>query len=71
MAAWGVDPAASASTAAVVVLISLTVIGVILGELVPKSLALQYPTQSALATYLPMKWSLRVFAPFIALLNGR
>lgn len=70
VAAWGIDPAASASTAAVVVLISLTVIGVILGELVPKSLALQYPTESALATYLPMKWSLRVFAPFIALLNG-
>ena len=68
--AWGVDPSASASTAAAVVLIVLTAIGVILGELVPKSLALQYPTRSALATYLPMRWSLRIFAPFIALLNG-
>jgi putative hemolysin len=68
--AWGVDPAASSSTASIVVLVSLTAIGVILGELVPKSLALQYPTRTALYTYLPMKWSLRVFAPFIALLNG-
>jgi CBS domain containing-hemolysin-like protein len=68
--AWGVDPSASTSTAAGLVLISLTAIGVILGELVPKSLALQYPTRSALATYLPMKWSLKIFAPFIVLLNG-
>lgn len=67
---WGVDPSASASTAAALVLVSLTAVGVILGELVPKSLALQYPTPSALATYLPMRWSLRLFAPFIALLNG-
>lgn len=68
--AWGVDPAASGSTAAALVLVSLTAIGVVLGELVPKSLALQYPTRTALWTYLPMKWSLSVFAPFIALLNG-
>jgi magnesium and cobalt exporter, CNNM family len=68
--AWGVDPAASGSTAAALVLVSLTAIGVILGELVPKSIALQYPTRTALGTYLPMKWSLSVFAPFIALLNG-
>lgn len=66
----GVEPSASASTSAAVVLIALTGLGVILSELVPKSLALQYPTHSALWTYLPMKWSLRVFAPFIALLNG-
>jgi putative hemolysin len=68
--AWGVDPDASASTAAVVILVALTGLGVILGELLPKSLALQYPTHSALWTYLPMKWSLKLFAPFIALLNG-
>ncbi len=68
--ALGVQPSASASTAAAVVLISLTVLGVILGELVPKSLALQYPTRMALWTFVPMNWSLRVFAPFIALLNG-
>jgi CBS domain containing-hemolysin-like protein len=37
---------------------------------VPKAVALQYPTQSALATVLPMRWSLAVFRPFLAILNG-
>ncbi len=66
----GVQPDASGSTASAVVLIGLTVLSVVLGELVPKSLALQYPTGVALGTFLPMRWSLKVFAPFIALLNG-
>jgi CBS domain containing-hemolysin-like protein len=43
---------------------------VILGELVPKSLALQNPTVTALATVLPMQWSMRAFSWSIALLNG-
>jgi CBS domain containing-hemolysin-like protein len=42
----------------------------ILGELVPKSLALQDPTRTALITVLPMRWSLRIFAWSIAVLNG-
>jgi len=42
----------------------------VLGELVPKSLALQFPTEVALATVLPMRWSLRAFRPLIALVNG-
>jgi CBS domain containing-hemolysin-like protein len=42
----------------------------ILGELVPKSLALQDPTRTALVTVLPMRWSQWLFAPSIALLNG-
>jgi putative hemolysin len=66
----GVDPLRAESMAAAVILIGLTILGVILGELVPKSIALQYPTGTALATVLPMRWSLRVFAPFILVLNG-
>jgi putative hemolysin len=31
---------------------------------------LQYPLRVALVTYLPMRWSLALFAPFIVLLNG-
>jgi magnesium and cobalt exporter, CNNM family len=58
----------SASTA--IVLIFLTTLAVILGELVPKSLALQNPTRTALFTVLPMQWSMRVFSWSIALLNG-
>jgi putative hemolysin len=37
---------------------------------VPKSLALQNPTRTALVTVLPMQWSLRAFAWSIAFLNG-
>ncbi len=48
----------------------LTSIQLVIGELVPKALALQYPTQTALATVMPMRWSLRIFRPFLALLNG-
>lgn len=66
----GAQPETAESSAAAVVLVSLTVLGVILGELVPKSLALQYPTGMAVGTFLPMHWSLRVFAPAIWLLNG-
>ena len=58
------------STAAAVVLVSLTTLAVILGELVPKSLALQNPTGTALFTVLPMQWSIRAFSWSIVLLNG-
>ena len=53
-----------------ILLVGLTVLSVILGELVPKAIALQYPTQTALFTVLPMQWSLRAYAWLIALLNG-
>ena len=46
------------SAAIVTVLVTLTAVQLILGELVPKAIALQYPTQTALATVLPMRWSL-------------
>jgi CBS domain containing-hemolysin-like protein len=58
------------SLAILTVLVTLTAVQLILGELVPKAIALQYPTQTALATVLPMRWSLFLFRPFIALLNG-
>lgn len=58
------------SLAALIVLVGLTAAQLVLGELVPKALALQFPTQTAMATVLPMEWSLVVFQPLIALLNG-
>jgi CBS domain containing-hemolysin-like protein len=60
--------AQSASTAAV--LFVLTVAQVIFAELVPKLLALQYPTTAALYTLIPMVPSLWVYRPFIKWLNG-
>lgn len=68
---WGgLQKVAAQSTSALVVLIGLTVLHMVLGELVPKSLALQYPTQSALYTVIPMRWSLKLFSWFISVLNG-
>ncbi|MGQ0568212.1 MAG: hemolysin family protein [Armatimonadota bacterium] len=70
-ASWGaVGPIAAQSTSAAVVLIGLTVPQVVMGELVPKSLALQYPTQAALYTAWPMRWSLTLFSWLIVVLNG-
>ena len=62
--------AAAQSTAAVVVLVVLTVFQMVLGELVPKSIALQSPMRTALWTVVPMQWSLRLMAWFIRVLNG-
>jgi putative hemolysin len=66
----GLSPIAAQSTSAVAVLLVLTVGQVIFGELVPKSLALQYPTQTALYTLLAMIPSMWVYRPFIKWLNG-
>lgn len=66
----GMEPAAAGSAAAVGVLLVLTVLAMVLGELVPKSLALQFPTQVALRTSWPMRVSVRLFGGFIHLLNG-
>ena len=62
--------AAAHSTATIAVLIVLTVLQMILGELVPKSVALQAPVRAALWTVTPMRLSLKLFAWFIWLLNG-
>ena len=66
----GMDSVMANSVAAIVVLVVLTVLQVILGELMPKSLALQFPKQAALYTYYPMRWTLTFFAWFIDFLNG-
>jgi putative hemolysin len=71
MARWFDLPLlAAASISTVLVLCVLTAIQLVVGELVPKAIALQYPTETALATVLPMRWSLAVFRPLIGVLNG-
>ena len=66
----GMQAVAAQSTSAVVVLLVLTTGQVIFAELVPKSLALQYPTQTALYTLFAMAPSLWIYRPFIKWLNG-
>jgi putative hemolysin len=64
------ETATAWSVATILVLTVLTATQLVIGELVPKALALQHPTETALATVLPMRWSLWLFRPFLALLNG-
>ena len=67
---FSVDAQTAESTAAATVLLFLTGLAMILGELVPKSLALQDPTRVAIATVLPMQWSQWLFSWSIDFLNG-
>ena len=60
---------AAESFASATVLISLTILSVIVGEMVPKTIALRYPTETALATTLPMLWSSKAYAWFIVILD--
>ena len=64
------DPGLALQVSAVVILAVLTVLSVILGELVPKGVALQHPTETLIYTLIPMQWSLRAYAWLIAILNG-
>jgi putative hemolysin len=66
----GLQQVAAQSTSAAVVLLVLTTAQVIFAELVPKSLALQYPTPTALYTLFAMVTSLWIYRPFIKWLNG-
>jgi putative hemolysin len=66
----GLDPETALSTSAVIVLLVLTTLAMVAGELIPKSLALQDPTRVALWTVIPMQWAERAFAWSIDFLNG-
>jgi CBS domain containing-hemolysin-like protein len=66
----GLQRAAAHSTATLTVLVGLTVVQMVFGELVPKSLALQKATQVALWTVRPMLWSQWLLSGFVWVLNG-
>src|SRR5829696_1955839 len=66
----GFEPATALQVSAIAILIVLTVLSVILGELVPKAVALANPTQTLIYTVIPMQWSLRAYAWLIVVLNG-
>jgi len=67
---FDLTPLGAVSTGALVVLMVMTAAQLVLGELIPKTLALQFPTGTALATVLPTKWSVVVFRPLLVVLNG-
>ncbi|MCK9495438.1 MAG: CNNM domain-containing protein, partial [Dehalococcoidia bacterium] len=57
----GIGTATALGVATTTVLLGLTAAQVVIGELVPKSIALQFPTPVALYTSLPMRASLWLF----------
>ena len=54
----------------VIILLLVTALQVVLGELLPKTVALRYPEQLAMAVMKPMQLSQWLFGPFILLFNG-
>jgi CBS domain containing-hemolysin-like protein len=64
------SPLAAHSSSAAIILIVLSIFQVLLGELVPKNIAIQYPERFGLATLRIMTWSVAAFKPLIWLFNG-
>ncbi len=64
------SPAAAHSITFVVAVSLLTFAHVVVGEMIPKSLALQYAEQTALGIDSPMRMMKRLFFPLTLVLNG-
>jgi magnesium and cobalt exporter, CNNM family len=58
------------SLAVAIAFIIITSLHIVLGELAPKTVALQYPEKTALLVAKPTELFLRAFKPFIRALNG-
>ncbi|MFC6592788.1 hemolysin family protein [Deinococcus lacus] len=63
-------PYGGVAAATLIVLLTITFSQVVLGELLPKTVALRYPEKLALLLVAPMQLSLLLFRPLIALFNG-
>src|SRR5690625_612786 len=66
----GVDETVAASVSVTGLLLFFTFLQVILGELLPKSIALRFPEQVATVLLRPVQASLFILRPLIAVLNG-
>ena len=65
-----ISAATSHTIAVAIAFIIITALHIVLGELAPKTVALQHPEQTALLVAKPTELFLRVFRPFIRALNG-
>lgn len=66
----GAADVAAHTIAITLVLFLFTSLQVIVGELLPKSVAIQYPERTALSVVLPVRWSIFLFWPLIWFFNG-
>jgi magnesium and cobalt exporter, CNNM family len=68
--AMPISDTTSHNLAFTVAFIIITALHIVLGELAPKTVALQYPEQTSLIVAKPTELFLHVFNPFIRVLNG-
>src|SRR6266446_4264465 len=68
--AWGFGEAAIRSLALTFAFVTITVLHIVLGEQVPKSIAIRKPGRIARFSALPLKIFSRIFFPALWLLNG-
>jgi CBS domain containing-hemolysin-like protein len=65
-----ISVATAHSIAVAIAFIIITSLHIVLGELAPKTVALQYPEKTSLIVAKPTELFLRAFKPFIRVLNG-
>jgi len=65
-----IQPQVSHTISAVTAFLIITFLHVVVGELMPKSIALQNPERTSLVVARPTLWTERIFKPAIWLLNG-
>ena len=61
---------ATHSIAVTIAFAAITILHVVIGELMPKAIALQYPVKVSLFVAKPMAFITKLFRPFIFILNG-
>ncbi len=70
LSAWGVPTAAADVTATTVVVVVITFITIVFGELVPKRIGQLYPETVSRWVSRPMAWVARIARPFVSLLSA-
>ena len=66
----GLGAGSAGLTAVILAFVIITVLHVVIGELAPKTVAIQRAEPVALAIARPLEWFRVLFAPFIAVMNG-
>jgi CBS domain containing-hemolysin-like protein len=66
----GLGESAATLTAVIIAFAIITVLHVVIGELAPKTVAIQRAETTALSIARPLEWFRILFAPFIHVLNG-
>ncbi len=68
--AVGLGSSSATLTAVVLAFVIITVLHVVIGELAPKTVAIQRAEATALSIARPLEWFRVLFSPFIAVMNG-